>query len=95
MTKKRTTTPQLIEERQRVAKEVSDKQTELATIEHELVKRAFSILGRDTEDLYRIEISYTWGCTDPRNETKGCIFDDYDDECHDFCLFCGKPEERK
>ena len=34
-----------------------------------------------------------WGC--PSNVTGCCAYDDANDECHDTCLFCGKPTERK
>lgn len=36
-----------------------------------------------------------WHCPDTRNAFKHCIYNDLEDECHDFCLFCGKPEERQ
>lgn len=49
----------------------------------------------------------TWECLfDPEEERDPefprytnpagfCIYDDEADPCHDFCLFCGHPEERK
>jgi hypothetical protein len=41
----------------------------------------------------RASVSFFWGCqTSP---VGGCIYDDDADPCHDFCLFCDDPEERK
>jgi len=37
----------------------------------------------------------SWSCTDDRNPAGTCVYDDENDDCHDTCLFCGHPEERK
>lgn len=34
-----------------------------------------------------------WSC--PASPTGHCMYDDHNDTCHDNCLFCGDPEERK
>lgn len=38
-------------------------------------------------------IGTAWSC--PDNPLGLCVFDEAQDSCHDFCLFCGHPEERK
>lgn len=30
-----------------------------------------------------------------KSPTKSCVYAHYDDPCHDDCLYCGNPEERK
>ena len=30
-----------------------------------------------------------------KNISGVCVYDDEEDPCHDFCLFCGDPDERK
>lgn len=34
-----------------------------------------------------------WYC--PENGARLCVYNDVEDDVHDFCLFCGNPEERK
>lgn len=34
-------------------------------------------------------------CPAAENPLPKCVYDDDEDTCHDYCLFCGKPEERK
>ncbi len=34
-----------------------------------------------------------WECD--KSPTGLCVYDDENDSCHDQCLFCGEPEERK
>lgn len=41
------------------------------------------------------EVPGTWPCPDERNPAGTCVYDDANDPCHDFCRFCGHPEERK
>lgn len=36
----------------------------------------------------------TWECV-PTNPMGVCVYDDENDPCNDFCLFCGHPDERK
>jgi len=37
-----------------------------------------------------------WTCPDVERNVYGfCIYDDDEDPCHDNCLFCHEPEERK
>ena len=35
----------------------------------------------------------SWECKD--SPTDMCYYDTQEDPCHDFCLVCGGPEERK
>jgi hypothetical protein len=35
----------------------------------------------------------TWDCS--TSPTGFCVYDENEDPIHDFCLFCGDPEERK
>lgn len=38
----------------------------------------------------------TWDCDDKVRNVYGlCVYDDYEDSAHDFCIFCHGPEERK
>lgn len=41
---------------------------------------------------YTVFADTDWGCTNPANL---CVYDASEDPCHDFCLFCHQPEERK
>lgn len=34
-----------------------------------------------------------WECS--TSPTGRCVYDEQEDSIHDFCLFCGDPEERK
>ena len=36
-----------------------------------------------------------WDCPDVRNVYGFCIYNEDEDPCHDNCLFCHHPEERK
>lgn len=36
----------------------------------------------------------SWDC-EPSNPLGVCVYDDENDPCNDFCLFCGHPDERK
>lgn len=58
-------------------------------IEHEILRLAggsptcepfFSVVG-------------TWDCE--KSPCGLCCYDHYKDPVHDFCIYCGKPEERK
>lgn len=47
---------------------------------------------------YDIKVSYefvfgSWDC--PTSPYGVCVYNHLDDEPHDFCVFCGSPEERK
>lgn len=76
-------------------------QKELEESEATLVALARPFIPEPTEEVYREPLSDTlvipgsWDCTDARNPTGTCVYDDVNDDCHDFCLFCGAPEERK
>lgn len=37
-------------------------------------------------------IGLFWECPGPLGR---CVYDDIEDSCHDSCLFCNQPEERK
>lgn len=44
----------------------------------------------------RVVADSGWECTDVMRNVYGfCIYDDDEDPCHDNCLFCHEPEERK
>jgi len=51
--------------------------------------------GRAPEEEPEYVVTGTWSCDDERNPAETCVYDDANDQCHDFCLFCGEPEERK
>ncbi len=38
-------------------------------------------------------IGTCWDC--PESELGLCVYDHVEDRAHDYCLFCGQPEERK
>lgn len=40
-------------------------------------------------------ITRAWSCPDERNPAGYCVYNDDVDPMHDFCRFCGHPEERK
>jgi hypothetical protein len=46
--------------------------------------------GYDPMDLI---VTGTWGCKNSPVET--CVYHFFEDPCHDHCIFCGNPEERK
>jgi hypothetical protein len=48
----------------------------------------------DKEEYWALETS-GWDCPDERNAYGFCVYHDEEDPCHDSCLFCGEPEERK
>lgn len=64
---------------------------DLRTFVHEHV---YPHLPKDEDDLYwDYVIGFTWTC--PKSPVGLCIYNDVRDGIHDFCLFCGDPEERK
>jgi hypothetical protein len=54
-----------------------------------LLSRAAVLLGENKEELVT---DRTWGCPGPLGI---CVYNDCDDSCHDNCLFCHEPVERK
>jgi len=46
-----------------------------------------------TTDPYWFHFSYEWECKN--SPTKYCVYNDVEDAIHDFCIYCGEPEERK
>jgi len=75
-------------------------QEELEKSEATLVALARPFIPDPEEDEEREPLSDSlvapgeWDCTDGRNPVGTCVYDDENDECHDYCLFCGSPEER-
>lgn len=51
--------------------------------------------GQEPDDPPEYVVPGTWSCPDERNPAGTCVYDDRNDGCHDFCRFCGHPEERK
>lgn len=43
--------------------------------------------------LLSIASYYNWECED--SPIGICVYSDLEDPIHDFCLYCGQPEERK
>lgn len=74
-------------------------QINLLTHDTEDTIRAFlPVLDPDegTEDpLDTFVITRAWSCPDTRNPAGYCVYNDDVDPIHDFCRFCGHPEERK
>lgn len=52
-----------------------------------------AILFENGLDPKHLEIPETWDCEKSPVET--CVYNPYEDPCHDQCIFCGDPEERK
>lgn len=49
--------------------------------------------GRMRQPNVRRPVQGSWDC--PTSPTKNCWYDHDEDECHDSCLFCRQPSERK
>jgi len=78
----------LLEKRKQLAAETHANEIVVDNVVDELVKP----LRPDVE--YPLA-TFTWRCEDLANPTGYCVYDDDADPCHDECLFCGDPEERK
>ena len=42
---------------------------------------------------FDLDVGSTWECASWYIGV--CVYNKWDDRAHDFCLFCGSPEERK
>ena len=59
-----------------------------------LVKKRLMAKGFDVGQMH-LEFSDMWTCPNHENDAGMCVYDHSTDPCHDICLFCGDPEERK
>jgi hypothetical protein len=71
--------------------ETEDKANDFANKAFDLATKMINAsLGRDEPEYYYPE---TWECD--KSPTGYCAYDFNGDPCHDDCLFCHQPEERK
>lgn len=78
----------------------------LNSLNQQIIAKALEVLPEANRPAEPV-MPGTWECVlDPEDEPDpefpryvnpagSCIYDDAEDGCHDFCLFCGHPEERK
>jgi len=74
---------------------IQDSENEIAQIGQERDKAVVKLLNEKLGTTYEsddITEGY-WEC--PTSPTAKCVYDEAEDGCHDNCLFCGDPEERK
>lgn len=64
----------------------------MADQEHSKAKNALCSALAKIHGVRRVDLGF-WECPDsPRGM---CYYDDFEDPCHDSCLVCGQPAERK
>ena len=59
----------------------------------ELEDEIMQAVGKLYPEAKSIAVEYYWDCKD--SPTGSCFYDQREDPCHDECLVCGEPEERK
>lgn len=90
--------PKMVRKLREVEAEIEERRMRLATLEGlaeklatDLVRAAFaSMRGKQCPSW--VEHGH-WDC--PTSPTKRCAYNHKKDPIHDFCIFCGEPEERK
>lgn len=67
---------------------------DLVRFTHEHVYPYIPTAHLSSEALYwDYVIGFTWDC--PDSPVGLCVYDNHADRMHDWCVFCGDPEERK
>lgn len=65
----------------------------LSEVEDDLEHIQNLVLKANGYHPYDIVVTENWDCT--KSPVGKCIYNQFEDPCHDHCLVCGDPEERK
>lgn len=73
--------------------ELDEMEQELEELKKDILKKKQDLIF-DITGLQPNEIAFgDWDCD--KSPTGKCAYDKIEDSPHDFCVFCGQPEERK